>query len=127
MQLAGHMIENASRGPDHPRTMESAPVRGLPAGSGWLCEPKWDGFRCLAFRDAGAIDLRSRNSKPMARYFPEVAALPVTRFVLDRELIIRNADDPRRPCRDSGFALAPPPLLDSGRGSARTTESPARF
>jgi ATP-dependent DNA ligase len=52
--------------------MECAPVDALPSGPGWLYE--WDGFRCLAFRDGQDVELRSRNSKLLARYFPEVAA-----------------------------------------------------
>ena len=44
--------------------------RELPRG-GWLSEPKWHGFRCLAFRDGGEVDLRSRNQRPLARCFPE--------------------------------------------------------
>jgi ATP-dependent DNA ligase len=58
---------------------------------GYLYEPKWDGFRCLVFRDGGEIDLRSRNDRPLARYFPEVVdgllALPQPCFVLDGELV----------------------------------------
>jgi ATP-dependent DNA ligase len=72
--------------------MEAEPVDQLPAGPGWQYEPKYDGFRCLVFKDGADVDLRSRNSKPLARYFPEitpaVAALPVARLVLDGELII---------------------------------------
>jgi ATP-dependent DNA ligase len=64
--------------------------RELPGGD-WLYEPKWDGFRCLAFRDAGDVDLRSRNDRPLARYFPEIVdallALPEQRFALDGELL----------------------------------------
>jgi ATP-dependent DNA ligase len=75
--------------------MESEPVDALPAGKGWHYEPKWDGFRCIAHKDSGAVDLRSRNAKPLARFFPEVAAaiaaLPVARVVLDGELVIAGA------------------------------------
>jgi ATP-dependent DNA ligase len=74
--------------------MESEPVDELPAGRGWLFEPKWDGFRALAFRDGADVQLRSRNRKPLGRYFPELvealAALPVVRFVLDGEIVIRK-------------------------------------
>jgi ATP-dependent DNA ligase len=65
-------------------------ARKLPA-DGYLYEPKWDGFRCLAFRDGADIDLRSRNGKPLARYFPELVeallALPGEPFVLDGEIV----------------------------------------
>jgi ATP-dependent DNA ligase len=66
-------------------------ARELPL-DGYLYEPKWDGMRCLAFRAGGEIDLRSRNQRPLARYFPELVeallALPDTRFVLDGEIVV---------------------------------------
>jgi len=72
--------------------MEAEPVDALPTGREWLYEPKHDGFRCLAFGDGGDVRLQSRSGKPLARYFPEVAAglaaLPAGRFVLDGELVI---------------------------------------
>jgi ATP-dependent DNA ligase len=77
---------------DYP-PMEAKLVDRLPEGDGWQYEPKWDGFRCLAFKD-GDDDtaLRSKAGQPLERYFPEVAsamrALPVPRFVLDGELVV---------------------------------------
>jgi ATP-dependent DNA ligase len=66
-------------------------ARELPL-DGFLYEPKWDGFRCLAFRDGDDVDLRSRNQRPLARYFPEIVeallALPEPRFALDGELVV---------------------------------------
>jgi ATP-dependent DNA ligase len=63
----------------------------LPSGD-WLYEPKWDGFRCLAFRSGDGVDLRSRHDRPLARYFPElVAGLRALRcggFVLDGEVVV---------------------------------------
>jgi ATP-dependent DNA ligase len=68
-------------------------ARELPTGD-YVYEPKWDGFRCIAFRDGDEVDLRSRNDKPFARYFPEVVEallqLPQDRFVLDGELLVTN-------------------------------------
>jgi ATP-dependent DNA ligase len=65
-------------------------ARELPIGD-YIYEPKWDGFRCLAYRDGDAVDLRSRNQRPFARYFPEVvdALLRIREqsFVLDGELL----------------------------------------
>lgn len=65
-------------------------VAEVPEG-GYAYEPKWDGFRCLAFRDGDEVDLRSRHDRGLARYFPEVVegllALPATRFVLDGEIV----------------------------------------
>ena len=64
----------------------------LPTGPDWVYEPKWDGFRCLVFRDGDDVDLRSKAGKPLARYFPDVVAemraTRGTRFVLDGEIII---------------------------------------
>ena len=72
--------------------MEAMPALDLPAGSNWHYEPKWDGFRCLAFRDGPRVDLQSKSNKPLTRYFPElVAALTrakATKFVLDGEIVI---------------------------------------
>lgn len=72
--------------------MEAAPAADLPVGPEWQYEPKWDGFRCLAFRDKKSIDLESKSGKPLTRYFPElVAALSQVRapqFVLDGEIVI---------------------------------------
>ena len=69
-------------------------TRDLPAAGAVIYEPKWDGFRCIVFRDGDELDLQSRNSKPLLRYFPELreplcAALP-ERCVLDGELVITS-------------------------------------
>ena len=72
--------------------MEAKLTEALPDGPGWQFEPKWDGFRCLAFKRGDDVALQSKSGKPLARYFPEVAAaiaaLPVERVVLDGELLI---------------------------------------
>ena len=72
--------------------MEALPVDDLPSGADWLFEPKYDGFRCLLFRDGDTIHLQSRRQRPLGRYFPEVIEaareLSVERFVFDGELII---------------------------------------
>ena len=72
--------------------MEAKSVESLPTGEGWQFEPKWDGFRCLVFRDGDEIMLQSKAERPLERFFPEVAAaarsLDSRRFVLDGELII---------------------------------------
>jgi len=72
--------------------MLSKRVDDIPAGEGWIFEPKWDGFRTLVFRDGAEIDIQSRDAKPLNRYFPEVvealkAQLP-KRCVLDGEIVI---------------------------------------
>ncbi|HEX2076112.1 MAG TPA: ATP-dependent DNA ligase [Longimicrobium sp.] len=75
---------------------ESEQADALPTGPGWQYEPKWDGFRCLAFRDGDEVDLRSKAGKPLARYFPDVAdalrSLRASRFVLDAEIVVPVGD-----------------------------------
>src|SRR6476620_9762878 len=70
--------------------MEAKSADALPEGDDWRYEPKWDGFRCLAFRWDDTVELRAKSGKPLTRYFPEVVAglkaLPVERFVIDGEL-----------------------------------------
>ena len=72
--------------------MEATPVENLPTAKGWLFEPKYDGFRCILFRDEDTVNLQSRRQRPLGRYFPEIIEatrnLPVQRFVFDGELII---------------------------------------
>jgi ATP-dependent DNA ligase len=72
--------------------MEAKLVPELPAGEQWQYEPKFDGFRCLAFKDRGEVDLRSKAGQPFNRYFPEVVAalesLAAETCVLDGELVV---------------------------------------
>ncbi|MEP7250589.1 MAG: ATP-dependent DNA ligase [Spartobacteria bacterium] len=72
--------------------MEARSVDEIPADEGWQYEPKWDGFRCLAFRDGAEVFLQSKAGQPLARYFPDVVqalgALKAKKFVLDGELVI---------------------------------------
>ena len=74
------------------KPMEAEPVEELPIGKEWLYEPKYDGFRCLAFRDGDQVELQSKKQKSLNRFFPEVGAglarLKAERFVLDGELLI---------------------------------------
>src|SRR5918992_4381442 len=70
--------------------------RELPAEGGMLYEPKWDGFRCIVFRDGDEVELGSRNERPLTRYFPEVVAavkanLP-ERCVVDGEIVVPQGD-----------------------------------
>src|SRR4051794_26228927 len=62
------------------------PRATLPEGDDWAYEPKWDGFRTIAFVDGEECYLQSRNGKPMSRYFPEVS-FPSGRYVIDGELV----------------------------------------
>jgi ATP-dependent DNA ligase len=72
--------------------MEAKPVDEIPTGDGWQYEPKWDGFRCLVFRDGDTVAIQSKAGQPLGRYFPEVieaaTKLPQKRFVLDGEIVI---------------------------------------
>src|ERR1051326_3017845 len=76
--------------------MEAKLVTDLPEEPGWQFEPKWDGFRCLAFRAGDEVDLRAKSGKPLTRYFPDVVSLlremPSDRFVIDGELVIPIGD-----------------------------------
>ncbi len=74
------------------KPMLAKSVAEVPDGPGYLYEPKWDGFRCIVFRDGDEVELGSRNEKPLTRYFPEVveavkAQLP-ERCVVDGEIVI---------------------------------------
>ena len=72
--------------------MEAKSADEIPAGDGWLYEPKWDGFRCIVFKDGDDVQLQSKAGKPLGRYFPDVVAtigaVPARRFVLDGEIVI---------------------------------------
>jgi ATP-dependent DNA ligase len=72
--------------------MEALSVDEIPEGDEWQYEPKWDGFRCVAFRDGSKIELQSKSGQPLERYFPElveaIGGLDARRFVLDGEIAI---------------------------------------
>jgi ATP-dependent DNA ligase len=72
--------------------MEAKSVAQLPTGADWQYEPKWDGFRCLAFRDGDNVALQSKSGQPLGRYFPEVVdallKLKPKQFVLDGEVVV---------------------------------------
>ena len=76
--------------------MEAKLVEDLPDEEGWQFEPKWDGFRCLAYRAGTEVELQSKAGKSLARYFPDVVdalrVLPLDRFVLDGELVILSGE-----------------------------------
>src|SRR5260370_27040671 len=72
--------------------MEAKSVAQLPSGADWQYEPKWDGFRCIAFRDGDGVDLQSKSGQPLSRYFPELVdaliKLKPKQFVLDGEIVV---------------------------------------
>jgi ATP-dependent DNA ligase len=101
-------------------------ARELPRDGDYIYEPKWDGFRCLVFRDGDDVDLRSRNDRPLARYFPEIVAalraLPEQQLVVDGELIAIGPDG------RADFAALLGRLHPAGSRVARlATETPARY
>jgi ATP-dependent DNA ligase len=81
--------------------MEATSVDEIPAGDEWQYEPKWDGFRCVAFRDGDQVQLQSKAGQPLARYFPELVAavkeVAARQFVIDAEIVI--------PTDDGGFSF----------------------
>jgi ATP-dependent DNA ligase len=72
--------------------MEALSVDEIPTGDVWQYEPKWDGFRCLVFRDGDTVELQSKSGQPLTRYFPELVAaargLKAKQFVLDGEIVV---------------------------------------
>jgi ATP-dependent DNA ligase len=72
--------------------MEALSVDEIPTGTQWQYEPKWDGFRCLVFRDGKTIELQSKSGRSMTRYFPElvaaIAGLKAKKFVVDGEIVV---------------------------------------
>ena len=80
--------------PIHPpfAAMEARQAKEIPQGKQWLYEPKWDGFRCLAFRDGDKIVLQSKAGQPLTRYFPELveslSQIKAKNFVLDSEIVV---------------------------------------
>lgn len=72
--------------------MDARLVDDIPDDSIWQYEPKWDGFRCLAFRDGKKISLQSKSGQSLGRYFPEIVAalehLKAEKFVIDSELVV---------------------------------------
>jgi ATP-dependent DNA ligase len=72
--------------------MEARLVEALPRDPGWQFEPKWDGFRCLVFRDGREVELKAKSGKSLNRFFPDmvrvIGELPAKKLVLDGELLI---------------------------------------
>lgn len=89
---AGIAFDLAIQPPVKPMLAKLA--RKIPDGDGWIFEPKWDGFRCVVFRDGDRLELVSRNLKPLGRYFPELTqplldALPA-RCIIDGEIVVAD-------------------------------------
>jgi ATP-dependent DNA ligase len=105
--------------------MEALLVNEIPKGEDWQYEPKWDGFRCLAFRDGDTVELQSKSGQSLGRYFPEIVAavakVKATRFVIDGELIITLDGEP------SFDALLQRIHPAASRVTKLAKETPARF
>jgi ATP-dependent DNA ligase len=78
------------------KPMLAKPTATLPTGEDWFYEPKWDGFRCIVFRDGDEVELGSRNERPLTRYFPDVVAAALEhlpeRCVVDGEIVVPRGD-----------------------------------
>ncbi len=96
-------------------------AKSLPTGDGWVYEPKWDGFRAIAFVDEGDVYLQSRNGKPLTRYFPELA-FPAGRYVLDGEIVLFD-DQGRQDFDALGQRIHPA----KSRIDMLAAETPTRF
>jgi ATP-dependent DNA ligase len=97
------------------------PRASLPEDPGWAYEPKWDGFRAVAFVDGDDVYLQSRNGKPLGRYFPELR-FPPGRYVLDGEIVI-DGKDGRQEFELLGQRIHPA----ASRVARLAEETPSRF
>ena len=74
--------------------MEALSVDKIPSGESWRYEPKWDGFRCLAFKDGDKVELQSKKGESLSRYFPELVAamqrIKANKCVIDAEIVVRD-------------------------------------
>src|ERR1700712_1849074 len=96
----------------------------LPADEGWSFEPKYDGFRAIAFIDGTEIGLLSRGGKQLERYFPELT-FPEGRYVLDGEIIIDAASGAAE--SEDFDALSQRIHPAASRIERLSTETPARY
>jgi ATP-dependent DNA ligase len=97
------------------------PAKKLPVGVGWAYEPKWDGFRAIAFVDGTETYLQSRSGKPLRRYFPELT-FPEGRYILDGEIVLFDAEG-RQDFDALGNRLHPAPA----RVNLLAEQTPATF
>jgi ATP-dependent DNA ligase len=111
--------------------MLAAPAAELPSGTGWLYEPKWDGFRAIVFRDGATLLTQSRDLRPLDRYFPELTAplleaLP-GQCVVDGEIVIARSPGPASPTRLDFDALLLRIHPAASRVALLAAETPASF
>jgi ATP-dependent DNA ligase len=101
------------------------PRAQLPAGEEWAYEPKYDGFRAIAFVDGDEVMIQSRGAKPLGRYFPELS-FPPGRYVIDGEIVIDDDSDPAHPTQDFG-ALQQRIHPAASRIAMLAEQTPARY
>lgn len=93
MSAAAQFLLPVGTAPMEAKLADSIPVDGV----AWQYEPKWDGFRCLAFKSGDAVDIRAKSGKPLGRYFPELLdrlrGLAAAQFVIDGEILIERSGD----------------------------------
>ncbi|MBZ9678540.1 ATP-dependent DNA ligase [Mesorhizobium sp. ES1-1] len=93
MSAATQFLLPVDTAPMEAKLADAIPVEG----TGWQYEPKWDGFRCLAFKAGDSVDIRAKSGKPLGRYFPELLDLlrsvPAPRFVIDGEILIERSGE----------------------------------
>jgi ATP-dependent DNA ligase len=96
IEQSTHASETAAKitgqsAPAYP-PMEAQSVDEITVGEHWQYEPKWDGFRCLIFRNGASVELQSKSGRSLTRYFPEladeIASLKISRFVVDGEIVV---------------------------------------
>jgi ATP-dependent DNA ligase len=93
MTASANQLSTTFALPIDTRAMEAKLAEAIPNGEGvWQYEPKWDGFRCLAFKAGDSVDIRAKSGKPLGRYFPELVellrGLEASEFVVDGEIVI---------------------------------------
>ncbi len=109
--------------PIEPQLARSA--KELPLGEQWAYEPKFDGFRAIAFVDGDEFLIQSRGAKPLGRYFPELS-FPAGRYVIDGEIVIDDDSDPAHPRQDFG-ALQQRIHPAASRIAMLAEQTPARY
>src|SRR5512142_530711 len=114
--------------PVAPMLAKALPVLPAPdAGTGWLFEPKWDGFRSIIFRDGDEVEIGSRNERPMTRYFPELVSQVIEqlpqRCAIDGEIVIPDAGGARLDFEALLQRIHPA----ASRVNLLATQTPARF
>ena len=126
-QLTDWRVDLPVMPPVEPMLAKSVPQ--LPTAAGMSYEPKWDGFRCIVFRDGDEVELASRGGKTLTRYFPEVVAqvraqLPA-RCVVDGEIVVIRRDTGDAEARLRAARAAHPPGRVAGARCSPSRRRPS--